>query len=136
MRALAVVACLLLLLVACGCAPTEPKPPTGPRTWRGPTDTVASRGVTVYDRRTIAQKVNFPTCVAIAGAAFRLESVDPQPAGSPIPTGVFDTGYSLDRWRLLAAAGALSEQQTLYVTVGGSTGILGRYPRLPAGQPC
>ena len=104
--------------------------------WRGPTETVASQGITVYDRREIAQKVNFPTCITVGATAFRLERVRPVFSGDPVRASLLDTGYGLDRWRLLAPAGALDEQPMLFVTVAGSTGIMGEYPRLPAGNSC
>lgn len=99
------------------------------RVWRGPDERVASRGVTVFDRREIAQKVNFPTCITAGSASFSVGQIDPLPSGDPVPPGLFDTGYGLDRWRLLAPAGALEDQRELFVTALGSTGILARYPR-------
>ena len=43
--------------------------------WRGPTSDVASQGISTYDRREIAQKVNFPSCVTVGGAAYRYDGV-------------------------------------------------------------
>ena len=37
------------------------------RVWHGPTETVSSQGITTYDRRELAQKVPFPSCVIAEG---------------------------------------------------------------------
>lgn len=135
MRRTLTVALLAAALLA-ACAPTAPQATADRRTWRGPTDTVASEGITVYDRREIAQKVSFPTCITVGAAAFQFDNVRAVSSRDPLLAGLLDTGYSLDRWRLLAPAGALGEQRSVFVTVGGSTGIIAEYPRLPAGRSC
>jgi hypothetical protein len=127
---------LLAAAVLAACSPSAPKQSAARRIWQGPTDTVASQGITTHERREIAQRVSFPTCITAGAATFRLEEIQSLPTGDPVPAGLLDTGHSLDRWRLLAPAGALDEQQAVFVSVRGSTGILGRYPRLPAGSSC
>jgi hypothetical protein len=132
---------LLLPLIACllslfACGQPSPDPSAERRTWRGPNDAVASEGITTYDRRELAQRVNFPTCITIGTTAFRYGGTHPVEGGNPAPAGFVDTGYSLDRWRLLSPAGALEQQPVVYVTVLGSTGILSEYLRLPAGRGC
>jgi hypothetical protein len=117
----------------CGGAIT-PQPSPERRTWQGPTAAVASTGVTVYERRELAQKVTFPTCITIGGTAYRFARV--RRTGDSTTAGTFDTGYGLDRWRLFAAAGPLDQQAAVFVSVLGSTGILAEYPRLPAGDGC
>jgi hypothetical protein len=97
----------------------------------GPSATVSSEGLTAYERREIAQRVTFPTCITAGGSTFRFAEVQTLPTGAPVPIGLFDTGYGLDRWRLLARAGLLEEQPELFVSARGSTGILARYPRSP-----
>ncbi|MFN8557271.1 MAG: hypothetical protein U0531_07955 [Dehalococcoidia bacterium] len=123
------------LQAACG-APDAPRPSADVQTWRGPRVDVTSRGLITYDRREIAQKVTFPACIMVGAAAFRYRGVRPLASGAPVPPGLYDTGLSLDQWRLLARAGALDDQVEVYVTVRGSTGILGEYPRLSEGQGC
>lgn len=134
---IAVVAAIGVMAALTGCgAPNTPVPSPERRVWRGPGELVASSGIVTVERREIAQKVAFPACIEIDGAPFRYERVRNEPTGAPVPTGLFDTGYGFDRWRLLARAGALTEQNDVYVTVRGSTGITGRYLRLPAGERC
>ncbi len=138
MRILTVLAGAALLagvLAACGSA-GEPRPSADRRAWSGPSDTVASRGITTYDRREIAQKVDFPACITAGPSTFKFSGVRNVAAGAPAPAAVFDTGYGLDRWRLLAPSGALDAQAVVFVTVRGSTGIIGEYPRLAAGASC
>lgn len=128
---LAVAALLATLLVACGSSTSGSAPHR--RVWRGPTETVASQGITTFERREIAQKVEFPTCLLVGPTAFRYTGVRPVPSGDVIPPGSFDTGYGLDRWRLLAPIGVLEEQPRLFVTARGSTGIVAEYARRTAG---
>jgi hypothetical protein len=126
----------VLALTVAACSPSTPAEDTGRRAWRGPAGNVSSAGITTYERREIAQKVSFPTCLTVDNASFRFAEVRPLPTGDPVPAGLLDTGYGLDRWRLLAAAGALAEQDTVFVSVRGSTGVLGVYPRQSADSPC
>ena len=95
-----------------------------------------SAGVTTFDRRELAQKVPFPTCITVAARRYRFADVEPQPTGAAVPPGFFNTSYVLDRWRLLIGNGVLAEQGTVYVSVAGSTGITGRYPETPNSQGC
>lgn len=127
------VAALCCAAVACGSA--EPKVETGTQVWDGPGDFVSSTGVTTYDRREIAQKVLFPSCVRIADDRFKFREVVPQ-AGSGNPPGLFDTMFRLDKWRLWTPPGAVIGQKTVFVTVRGSTGILGAYDRLADPSAC
>jgi hypothetical protein len=119
-----------VLLAGCG-APGPPEPDASRRVWQGPGGAVASAGITIYDRRELAQRVPLPTCLFVGDTAFRYQGVL-----RPEPPGLLPTGYALDRWRLLSPAGALSEQQRLFVVVLGSTGIAGEYVRLPQGAAC
>lgn len=127
--------CVLLLWIL-ACAPTEPAPDPSRRVWRGPNDGVASQGITTHNRRELAQKVPYPTCLTVEGTAYRFDAVEPQRGSDLVPPGYINTGYYLDRWRLLTRDGALRDQATLYVSVAGSTGILGAYQRQPAGTSC
>jgi hypothetical protein len=135
MRALLAAAMLLSIMAIAGCTDTA-RPDAGRRVWRGPTANVSSQGITTYERREIAQRVDFPTCILIGGATYRYDSVQAYATSDLIPPGLFDSGYSLDRWRLVSAFGPLDAQQTMFVTALGSTGIVAKYPRLPAGGSC
>jgi hypothetical protein len=134
-RLLAGVLCAAALLAACG-TPSPPRLSPDRQVWNGPTDSVASHGITYYDRREIAQQVPFPVCITIDDASFKYDGAAPNPDYTPLPPGTFDTGYSLDRWRLVAPAGELAAQDKVYVTVLGSTGIAADYLRLPTGKSC
>ena len=98
------------------------------RVWRGPTSLVRSSGATTFDRREIAQKVDFPSCLSVGAATYRFAGVERIDGGGATPPGNFDTAYYLDRWRLYQGPGSLESQQSVAVTVRGSTGIYGRYP--------
>lgn len=128
--------CTLLLALIVACSPALPAQSPAHRIWQGPTQAVSSVGLTFYERRELAQRVAFPTCITVSHVFFRFAEVQALPSGAPVPPGLLDTGYGRERWRLLAPAGALEEHAELFVSVRGSTGILGRYPRLPAGQTC
>jgi hypothetical protein len=130
---------LAVLLISIGallaaCAPDQPEVPTGRRVWEGPSTAVASRGVTTYERREIAQQVPLPACISIGGQEFGFTDVSTFPGVNP--PGLTDTFYRLDRWRLWSRPGPLDGQPALFVTVRGSTGILAEYERLPDGEPC
>ncbi len=130
MRCLLIVLLASLILAGCG-APGPPEPDASRRTWQGPGQAVASEGITIYDRRELAQRVPLPTCLFVGDVAFRYNGVL-----RPEPPGLLPTGYALDRWRLFSPAGSLAEQPRLFVTVLGSTGIAGEYVRLPQGARC
>jgi hypothetical protein len=125
---------VLLLGIISACSPAQPEQPATRRQWRGPVPLVSSEGLEQYARREIAQTVAFPRCIFIGTTPFRFAAVDAQPTGAPVPAGLQDTGYGLDRWRLLARPGLLAEQDTIFVSVRGSTGILGRYERLASAE--
>ena len=129
---------LLLLAIAPllgACGSPGPSVPVGRRVWDGPGDFVASRGVTTYDRREIAQKVPLPSCIEVGEAHYRFARVSPVPVSGAAPPGLLDTSFHLDRWRLWTRPGPLRDQPVLFVTVRGSTGILAEYERL-AGESC
>jgi hypothetical protein len=130
MRFVLIVLAAALTLISCG-APSAPLPDASRRTWQGPSESVASAGITIYDRRELAQRVPLPSCLFVGDAAFRFNGVL-----RPEPPGLLPTGYALDRWRLWSPAGALADQARLFVTVLGSTGIAGEYVRLPHGAAC
>ena len=119
------------LILSCG-GGREPETPAGRRVWAGPGETVASSGVTVYDRREIAQKVPLPVCLEVDTRRYRFARVEVLPVSAAgVPPGLFDTGYRLDRWRLWSPPGAVGDQDTLSVTVRGSSGIIAVYERVP-----
>jgi hypothetical protein len=129
----AVIALLSGLVLGCS---SVSKPEEGRRVWRGPTANVSSEGITTYDRREIAQKVDFPSCITVAGVLYRFESVRTTAGSAVIPPGFFDSGYFIDRWKLLTATGPLDQQQTVFVTALGSTGIIAQYPRAADARAC
>jgi hypothetical protein len=129
-------ALLLLAAALAACSPSAPEESPARRAWRGPSPLVSSEGLTTYERREIAQRVTFPTCIFVGATSYRFAEVETLPTGAPVPVGLLDTGYGLGRWRLLARAGLLEEQEQIYVSVRGSTGILGRYDRLSAADQC
>jgi hypothetical protein len=133
---LCAILCLYLAGVIVACSPSAPEESPARRAWKGPNPLVSSEGLTTYERREIAQNVVFPSCLSIGATAYRFGGVEMLPTGAPVPAGLSDTGYGLDRWRLLARGGSLEEEQEVFVSVRGSTGILGRYPRLPQGERC
>lgn len=122
--------------ISAACAPGQPSPNAGRRVWRGPTANVSSEGLSPYERREIAQKISLPRCITASATTYRLDGVRPLPTSDAVPAGYIYTGYSLDRWLLLSANGGVESQPSLFVTVGGSTGIIADYPRLPADQAC
>lgn len=132
--------CAVLVLCVAGtlaaCSPSAPKESAARRSWKGPAPLVSSQGITTYERREIAQSVSFPTCLIIGATNYRFADVEMLPTGAPVPAGLSDTGYGLDRWRLLARGGGLEAEDEVFVSVRGSTGILGRYPRLAQGERC
>ena len=128
--------CLALAALPAACGARPPEVSAERRAWQGPGDFVFSSGVTTYDRREIAQKVPFPTCIRVADDRYRFVQVTTLPANSPTPPGLFDTMFYLDRWRLWAGPGPLIGQPAVFVTVRGSTGILGEYSRITDGEPC
>ncbi len=131
----AALALVAVALGACG-GPGTPREDASRRLWRGPTETVFSEGVTVYDRRETAQKVSFPTCISVGATSYRFEVVRPVSGSQVVPAGLFESGYSLDRWRLLIPSGQVEDQPRLFVVVLGSTGIVAEYPRLPENRIC
>lgn len=122
--------------MACCGVPPPPEPPAGPVTWEGPTTLVGSAGVTIHDRREIAQKVAFPTCIRVGDDRYLFSRVTTTPGSSATPPGLFDSMYRFDRWRLWSQPGVVIGQPTLYVTARGSTGILAEYERAAPGAPC
>lgn len=125
----------VVLLPACG-GGRVPEADPARRIWRGPTATVASEGITTYDRREIAQKVAYPTCIIAGTVSFRFADVSRTNTSYAVPPGLYESGYFLDRWRLLVSTGAPENQQKLYVSALGATGIIAEYPRLPDGVTC
>lgn len=125
---------LALLLGACG--GRGPDVPTQRRTWEGPGPGVFSEGVTVYDRREIAQKVPLPTCLQAGDDRYRFAQVVSIPDNSLTPPGLVDTMFRLDRWRLWRQPGAPAGQPIVYLTIRGSTAILAEYRLLAAGERC
>jgi hypothetical protein len=130
----ALVALLLIAGLAAACSPREPAPPQGRRAWQGPGDSVASVGTTQYERREIAQKVTLPACVQVGPASYQFARVTLLADASTTPPGLMDTMYYLDRWRLWTRPGVLEGQPVVFVTVRGSTGVLGEYEL--AQRPC
>ena len=126
---------VLLAGLVLGCSSVS-KPEAGRRVWRGPTANVSSEGITTYDRREIAQKVDFPTCITVAGTIYRFGDVRTTPGSAVVPPGFFDSGYFLDRWKLLTATGPLEQQPAVFVTALGSTGIIAHYPRASDARAC
>lgn len=129
---------LLIWIGALGaaCAPDAPGTPTERRVWEGPSNLVASQGVTRYERRELAQQVPLPSCLGVGADSYRFTRVTAYEGGGTNPPGLTDTFYRLDRWRLWSRPGALSGQPVLFVTVRGSTGITAEYERLPSGEIC
>ncbi|MBI2759799.1 MAG: hypothetical protein HYX51_00025 [Chloroflexi bacterium] len=130
-----VAAIALIVSLMLGCSSVS-KPEAGRRVWRGPTANVSSEGITTYDRREIAQRVAFPSCITIMGLIYRFDSVRTTSGSAVIPPGYFDSGYFIDRWKLLTATGPLEQQQTVFVTALGSTGIVAQYPRAADARAC
>lgn len=135
-RALGLAGALLVALIAACGAPIVPTVSPETQVWSGPTTMVSSHGVTTYERREIAQTVPLPLCISIGTSEFKFDKVTQLAGSAAVPPGSFDTGYSLDRWRLLAPAGELAQQPTVYVSVLGSTGVIAHYQRLPEGSHC
>jgi len=131
---LAAVALTGVILSACG--PAEPLPPAGRRVWQGPGEFVASRGITRYERREIAQQVLWPTCIEIASETFRYTRVVQLPGSSTTPPGLFDTGFQLDRWRLWTREPQFPTLAPLFLTVRGSTSLLAEYERVHPEADC
>jgi hypothetical protein len=119
-----------------GCAPAEPTVPTERRIWDGPSATISSAGVVMYDRREIAQRVPLPACISVGDDEYQFTRVTMYPGPGGTPPGLNDTFYRLDRWRLWTRPGPLEGQPVVYLTVRGSTGIVAEYERLPADAPC
>lgn len=124
--------CALVPLAAC--APSPPAPNQGRQVWSGPGGNVASTGVTVYDRREIAQKVNLPSCLHVGEQRYFFSTVTRQPTTPP--PGLTDTMFTLDRWRLWSDPGQAEGAPRLYVTVRGSTGLLAVYERVGGPAEC
>lgn len=119
---------------ACGAPPQET--PAGRRVWQGPGGYVASRGVTSFERREIAQTVMLPVCIEVQSDRYRLARVSVLPAGALTPPGVLDTGFRLDRWRLWTPSGTPVGEPSLFVIVLGSTGTVAEYERLAPAVAC
>lgn len=132
----ALFALLVLTAALIACSPTVPAPDPSRRAWRGPGDQVASAGITTFDRRELAQKVPFPTCIFVGSTAYRYGVVEQQRDSELVPSGYSFTGYALDRWRLLTRVGQVAGQDDVYVSVAGSTGILGKYSRDSGAAGC
>ncbi len=132
---LAPAALATVVLLACGSG-RAPETDPARRIWSGPTAAVSSEGVTIYDRREIAQKVPYPTCITAGTASFRFGDVSRTNTSFVVPAGLFESGYYLDRWRLLVAAGTPETQPKVFVSALGATGIIAEYPRLPEGVNC
>jgi hypothetical protein len=120
--------------VLAACADLPPEPPAVPRTWEGPGENVTSTGTTSYTRREIAQTVSLPVCIQVGPRAYRYARVSTFAGPGANPPGLFDSQYRLDRWRIWTRAGPLALQETLFLTVRGSTGILAEYE--PSERPC
>lgn len=119
----------MVLGLPAACGETPPRTPEERRAWQGPDNRVSSEGVVTYDRREIAQRVEIPACIFVQETRYGYSEVLGLEATQRLLPALFDTMYRLDRWRLQARPGALTEQSELFVTVLGSTGILGRYSR-------
>jgi hypothetical protein len=132
-----VLSALLLLAgwaAACGSPPQETSAER--RVWQGPGGYVASRGITTYERREIAQRVELPVCIEVQSDRYRLARVTVLPVGALTPPGLLDTGFRLNRWRLWAPSGSPVGEPSLFVIVLGSTGTVAEYERLPTGTAC
>ena len=104
--------------------------------WEGPGDFVSSTGVITHERREIAQRVPVPACITVGEDRYRFVQVTPFAGGGTVPSGLNDTFFRLDRWRLWTRPGPLLGQPVLFVTIRGSTGILAEYERVAPGEPC
>jgi hypothetical protein len=123
-----------LSLAACG--PREPSVPGEQRAWEGPGNAVASSGAITYERREIAQKAPLPACITVNDDRYGFVQITPFAGGGSTPPGLTDTFYRLDRWRLWTRGGPPEGQESLFVTIRGSTGIVAEYARVAPGEPC
>jgi hypothetical protein len=126
---------LALALLTLACGPQQESTPTGRRAWEGPGNQVSSSGITVYERRELAQRVELPACLHVAERAYAFDRVTVTGQSANTPAGLADTMYRLDRWRLWTRPGALTGREELFLTIRGSSGILAEY-RPATGQSC